>query len=242
MSSTCFEVIHEDQQLLVVNKHASVATMGVGSDAPCLLSEAKQYLSRSGIEPNRFAAVVGRLDYHVSGVVVVAKDPLSADHLRRQQERGGILKIYHALVAGSLEPPMGEVTHSLLKSKRRRSVSVVTENTTGSQLAKLQYKVLQKTEEASLLSIRLLTGRKHQIRVQLSHLGHPILGDIKYRSPIDFPKGIALICKRIALRLPIDESESQWEVDYPDAWSATFARFGLEQPCSTFSPPLEWSQ
>ncbi len=246
-----FDVCYEDQQLLVVNKRAVVATMGVAAAKPSLLAAAKQYLAGDRGDADCFAAVSGRLDFPVAGLVVIAKDPVVADHLRRQQEAGSIRKIYHALVAGRVDPPTGQLTDWLLKSKRHRHVSIVPEGTGGARLAKLNYRLVRvartfgardavdhKSQRrdyrhtfagnapvsggkiASLLSIELLTGRKHQIRAQLGHLGHPVLGDRKYGSTEPFPEGIALVCKSIELVHPVSGNRVEWVVDYPGSWAA----------------------
>jgi 23S rRNA pseudouridine1911/1915/1917 synthase len=226
---TCFDVIYEDQQLLVVNKPACLATMGVDATVPSLLGEAGKYLAREHVDASCFAAVTGRLDYPVSGLVVIAKDPATADNLRRQQENGTIKKTYHAIVSGAIEPRESELTHWLLKSKRRRSVSAVSEGTADAQIAKLRYTTLRQTESVSMLSINLLTGRKHQIRVQLSEFGHAILGDRKYKSTSAFPEGIALVCKKVSLFHPVNGHNLEWELDYPPAWNTILAEFGADR-------------
>ena len=137
-----FDVCYEDQQLLVVNKRAAVATMGVTAAKPSLLAAAKQYLAGGRTDAECFAAVAGRLDFPVAGLVVIAKDPAVAEHLRQQQQAGSIRKVYHALVSGHVDPPSGQPTSWLLKSKRHRRVSIVPEGTDGAQIAKLKYRLL----------------------------------------------------------------------------------------------------
>jgi len=227
---SCFDVVYEDRQLLVVNKPACLATMGIEATALSLLGDVKKYLARESVGADCFAAVTGRLDYPVSGLVVIAKDAATADNLRRQQENGTITKTYNAVVSGSVSPREGELTHWLLKSKRRRSVSAVSEGTTDSQIAKLRYATLRQTESVSMLSINLLTGRKHQIRVQLSEFGHAILGDRKYKSTNAFPEGIALICKRAKLCHPLSGRDIEWELDYPPSWNTILALFDADLP------------
>jgi 23S rRNA pseudouridine1911/1915/1917 synthase len=214
-----FDVCYEDRQLLVVIKRAAVATMGVPVGKPSLLAAVRQYLAGDGPDADCFAAVTGRLDFPVAGLVVVAKDPAVADALRRQQEAGSIRKVYHALVSGQVDPPSGQLTGWLLKSKRHRRVSLVPEGTAGAQFAQLNYRLLDGGAGASKLSIELVTGRKHQARAQLSHFGHPILGDRKYDATEPFPEGIALICKRIGLIHPLAGHQVEWEVDYPESWA-----------------------
>ena len=229
MSAKCFDVVYEDQQLLVVNKPACLATMGVQAATTSLLGQVKQHLSSMSVDSNSFAAVTGRLDYPVCGLVVIAKDAGTADSLRRQQENGTVFKTYHAVVSGSVEPQEGELTHWLLKSKRRRSVSVVPRETAAAQFARLQYTLLQRTDSLSMLSIKLLTGRKHQIRVQLSEFGHAILGDRKYKSTSVFPAGIALICKHVSLFHPVAGRDIEWACDYPPSWNKILTHFEADR-------------
>jgi len=215
-----FDVCYEDEQLLIVNKRAGVATMGVADAKPSLLAAVKQHLAAGRVETDCFATAVGRLDFPVAGLVVIAKAPGVADHLRRQQEDGSIHKEYHALVSGRVDPPSGQRTDWLLKSKRHRHVTVASGDAVGAQIAEMKYRTLGRGVRASKLSIELLTGRKHQIRAQLSHFGHPILGDRKYGSADSFPEGIALVCKRIGFVHPTSGQPVEWGVDYPESWAA----------------------
>jgi 23S rRNA pseudouridine1911/1915/1917 synthase len=203
--------------------------MGVEAAVPSLLGEVRKYLARGQVNASCFAAVTGRLDYPVSGLVIIAKDAATADILRRQQEDGTIKKTYHAIVSGAIEPRESELTHWLLKSKRRRSVSAVSEGTADAQIAKLRYIVSHQTEFFAMLSVNLLTGRKHQIRVQLSEMGHAVLGDRKYKSTSSFPEGIALICKKVSLLHPVNGRNLEWELDYPPAWNTILAEFGADR-------------
>lgn len=218
-----FDVCYEDEHLLVVNKRAAVATMGVAERKPSLMAAVKQYLGAGRTGTDCFATAAGRLDFPVAGLVIIAKDPAVADHLRRQQEAGQIHKEYHALVSGHVDPPAGQLNNWLLKSKRHRRVSIVPDETDRAQIARLNYRLLGRGERTSKLSVELQTGRKHQIRAQLSHVGHPILGDRKYGSPEPFPEGIALVCKRIAMVHPASDDRIDWLVDYPESWVAALA-------------------
>ena len=228
MTLPTFQIVYEDPQLLVVNKPAGLATMGVSPEKPSLLAALQSKLAAStGTDP--FIAILGRLDYPVSGLVVIAKDPFTADRLTWPRQGTEIGKTYHAVVAGSPQPPAGAATHWLLKSRRRRSVSVVPEGTDEARIGKLQYRVLRRNRQISLLSVELLTGRKHQIRAQLAAMGNPVLGDRKYGSRWEhFPEGIALICKQVVLTHPRDARVLRWEAEYPRSWRETLQQ--LDDP------------
>jgi 23S rRNA pseudouridine1911/1915/1917 synthase len=168
-------------------------------------------------------AIISRLDFPVSGIVIVAKDPVSANHLHSQFSERRTRKIYHALVSADISPAAAELTNWIVKSKRHRKVHVVDEasaevQSQQAQEARLRYKTLAQFSSHTLLEVELLTGRKHQIRAQLAAHGFPVLGDYKYKSPEQFPTGIALLSKRLELTHPASDEAVDWEVGYPDYW------------------------
>ena len=215
------EIVFEDEYLLVVNKRANLATMGVDHSKPSLVAEIRHYLQIKECDTRPFVGVVGRLDFPVCGLLVIAKNTEVAHSLNQQQKNGELDKTYHALVSGRVAATKGNLVDWLLKSKRHRSVSVVAAETAGSQIAKLHYRALCRRPATSLLSIGTQTGRKHQIRAQLNQFGHAILGDRKYGSQHEFPAGIALICKQIRFTHPITRLPFAGEISYPRRWYAS---------------------
>jgi 23S rRNA pseudouridine1911/1915/1917 synthase len=213
-------IVYEDDRLLVVNKPAGLATMGVADDQPSLLSQLQRYFSGGGQQEKPFVAIVSRLDFHVSGIVVAAKDPVSASHLHSQFAERQVRKVYHALVSAAISPDEAELIDWLEKSKRNRKVHVVSERTNETQQARLRYRTLRRVGGVAILRVELLTGRKHQIRAQLASHGYPILGDYKYKSPAEFPGGIALVSKRVEFEHPASGAVVAWEIDYPRDWAA----------------------
>jgi 23S rRNA pseudouridine1911/1915/1917 synthase len=130
--------------------------------------------------------------------------------------------VYWAIVEGTVEPAAGRLTDFLRKDERHRRMHVTSPNTPGAQRAELTYRVLN-TDGLAFLEVRPLTGRKHQIRVQLSHAGFPIVGDRKYGSRRAFSAGIALHSRRLVIAHPVSKMQLMIEAPLPTAWEGAFA-------------------
>ena len=215
------EVIHEDNHLLVVNKPSGLATQGVIEGVESVVTLAKEYLKRRHQKPgNVYLGVVSRLDAPVSGLLVLARTSKAAARLNEQFKAGSVDKSYWALVEHLPDPPAGELSHWLLKNDKERRINVVPPRTRGAQHARLTYKLLGKRQLGALVEVALLTGRKHQIRVQLADIGCPILGDRKYGSRSAFTSGaaIALHCIRLALDHPTTKQRLEFQAPPPRNW------------------------
>jgi 23S rRNA pseudouridine1911/1915/1917 synthase len=212
-------VLYEDNHLLVVAKPAGLATVGVADDEPSLAKHAKQYLKQKYAKPgNVFLGVVSRLDLLVTGIVVFARTSKAAARLSEQFRSRSVEKQYLAIVAGT--PPTGEqtLTDWVLKNDARHRMEVVPAGTPQATHAELHYQVLQSRPAVSLVSVELITGRKHQIRLQLSHAGYPILGDIKYGSQQVFSPGIALHAWQLQFDHPTRDERIPLTLPPPPAW------------------------
>lgn len=218
MKSEALAIVYEDAQVLVVNKPPGVATTPTSTDAPCLQRMAQAYLAPThGSEPC-FLATCGRLDLPVTGLVVLAKTRSAAAHLARQFRNRSIVKIYHALVSGRICVESGSLCNWLRGAGSHVKVRVVEAERADAREARLDYRVLKRFSRATLVEIHLLTGRKHQIRVQLSHAGHPIWGDYKYGSRIAFARGIGLLAKELRMLHPCSERPLLCSVPTPAHW------------------------
>jgi len=191
------DVLYEDNHLLVVNKQAELPTMGVAADRPSLLGVAKEYIRQKYHKPgNVYLGIVSRLDAPVTGIVVIARTSKAAGRLSEAFRERRVKKWYRAIVSGVPEQPEGTLEHYLRKDERHRRVHTTHADCPDAQFARLHYQVLSpvlsQDGHDALLHVELETGRKHQIRVQLAKVGHPIFGDIKYGSTEKFPRGIAL--------------------------------------------------
>lgn len=181
------EVLYEDNHLIAVLKPAGLLTQGDESGAPNLLDQVKDYLRDKYQKPgNIFLGLLHRLDRPVSGIVLLAKTSKGAARVSEQIRNRTFKKIYQAEVEGEIKPKRAELKNFLIKDEEERKAKVVT---TGGDEAILKYEVLKSEGDYTWLKIELVTGRFHQIRAQLAHIGHPIVGDKKYGSKTIFPDG-----------------------------------------------------
>ena len=173
------QVLYEDNHLIAVNKPAGVLVQGDRTGDISLLDIVKEYIKKKYQKPgNVFLALLHRLDRPVSGIVLFAKTSKGASRLSQQIRSRTISKIYLARVEGVMHLKKGDL-HSFIK-KGLKTVQIIKKEETGSQSALLSYRTIKKRKDTSLLEIQLHTGRKHQIRAQLSAAGCPIVGDKKY--------------------------------------------------------------
>lgn len=174
-------VLYEDNHLLIVNKAPSDIVQGdITGDTP--LSELyKGYLKRKYNKPgNVFLGVTHRLDRPTSGAVIFAKTGKVLPRINKMLQERGVSKFYWAIVSVAPNPKSGKLTHYLTRnSKKNKSFASDTEKS-NSKKAELNYEIINSSDRYFLLNIELLTGRHHQIRAQLSAIGSPIKGDLKY--------------------------------------------------------------
>ena len=213
------DVLYEDNHLLAVNKPAMLATMGVDAATPSLLSVAKEWLRRKYDKPgNVYLGIVSRLDGPVTGVVIIAKTSKAAARLSEAFRTRAVRKVYLAAVEGAPAEPRGTLEHYLRKDERHRKVHTTHGGHPEAQAARLTYRVVASAGDASLVEVEPETGRKHQIRVQLSKAGCPIIGDRKYGASLEFPRGIALHALRLELEHPVRREPLRLEAPLPGAW------------------------
>jgi 23S rRNA pseudouridine1911/1915/1917 synthase len=213
------DVLYEDNHLLAVNKPAMLPTMGVADDRPSLLAAAKDYIRQKYNKPgNVYLGIVSRLDAPVTGVVLLARTSKAAGRLSRQFRERDVEKFYWAIVAGPVDPSEGQLVDYLRKDERHRRMHVTSANSPDAQRAELTYRVLKSAGSVSLLEVQPLTGRKHQIRLQLSQSGFPIFGDRKYGSSRPFPTGIALHSRRLVIEHPVSKMQLEIEAPLPASW------------------------
>lgn len=213
------EVLYEDNHLLAVNKPVDLPTMGVAADKPSLLSVAKDYIRDKYNKPgNVYLGIVSRLDAPVSGVVLIARTSKAAARLTKQFKERSVQKVYWALVEPKFGPPRGELVDWVRHDDRHRRVHLAEPDTQGAKEARLEYRLLRRLSRASLVEVQLLTGRKHQIRVQLAGMGFPVMGDRKYESRRKFPAGIALHSKSLAFDHPVGGGRVELSAPLPRSW------------------------
>ncbi len=216
------DVLYEDNHLLLVNKEAGVLTQGDATGDVPLGELAKAYLKEKYQKPGAvFCGVVHRLDRPVSGVVALAKTSKALERLSAAFRTRAVEKVYWALVARLPVPATGTLVHWLVKDERRNVVTAHPHEVPGSQRAELDYEVLREMGPYWLLEVRPLTGRPHQIRVQLAAgLRAPIAGDVKYGAarPLPDPRRIGLHARRLTVPHPTKPDETVTvEAPLPDA-------------------------
>src|SRR5437763_14576263 len=174
------DVIFEDEDLLVLNKPAGIVMHpGAGHEQHTLVNALLAHCQNlSGIGGRERPGIVHRLDKETSGCVVVAKNDLTHRDLSKQFAARTMEKIYLALVAGILRKPTGTIDAAIARHPVHRQRMSIGRNR--GRTAKTEYRVLRAGNEMSLLECTLHSGRTHQIRVHLHHLGHPVLGDKLY--------------------------------------------------------------
>lgn len=184
------EIIFEDEFIIVCKKPPGIPTQTLKSGVTDMVSLLKNYRVSKGEPP--YVGLVHRLDQPVEGVMVFAKDKKSAAALSAQMQAHTFEKYYYAMVEGTFSPACGTLENYLLRDGKSNVSSVVPKETTGAKRAELSYETVKTMEDRSLVRIQLKTGRHHQIRVQLAHAGHPIIGDKKYgrNTPGYLPLGL----------------------------------------------------
>jgi len=207
--------LFEDNHIIIVRKEAGEIVQGDKTGDTPLSETIKAYLKEKYNKPgNVFCGVVHRIDRPVTGVVVFAKTSKALSRLNEMIKKGEMHKTYWALVEGKREDNEGYIESWLLSDGKTNKTSVVSEGTPGAKLSKLNYKVLAVGDRYSLLEVKLLTGRKHQIRVQLSSTGTPIKGDLKYGARRSNPGGgISLLARRIEFIHPVSRLPIAVETD-----------------------------
>lgn len=174
-------VIYEDNHVIVVIKPQNIPTQEDESKDKDLLTMVKEYIKEKDNKPgNVFVGLVHRLDRPTGGVMVFAKTSKAASRLSAQIAENEFKKRYLAVVLGKPREKRLKLVNYLQKNARTNTVQVVPELTTGAKRAELEYEVLESKEKVSLVDVKLYTGRSHQIRVQMKHIGCPVYGDVKY--------------------------------------------------------------
>lgn len=204
-------IIYEDEAVLVVYKPAGIATQTARIGQQDMVSELKNYLAKKPEYKGKgepYLGVVHRLDQPVSGILVFAKTKQAAAELGRQIANGQMQKYYYAVVCGRPDRLQEKLENYLIKDAKTNLSSLVEEGFPDAKKAVLEYKLMKtlmvleentEAEEISLIEIRLITGRHHQIRVQMSHRGMPLLGDNKYGNSHSKRLSQETKCKNVAL-------------------------------------------
>ncbi len=205
VSSIESRILYADNHLLVVNKLPSEIVQGDKTGDQPLSEKIKAYIKVRYNKPGEvFLGVVHRIDRPVSGAVIFARTSKSLSRLNEMLKAGTIHKTYWAVVKTMPPQESGHLQNHLWRDEVKNKSFIRPEPDKYTQLAELNYNVIGKSKDYYLLGVELITGRHHQIRAQLAHIGCPIRGDLKYGYPRSNPDGsIHLHARSLTLVHPV---------------------------------------
>lgn len=226
-------VLYEDNHIIIVNKSPGEIVQGDKTGDTPLVEIVRQYIKETYAKPgNVFCGVAHRIDRPVGGLVVFAKTSKALTRLNDMFRNNEIHKTYWAIVQGRPKQPEAHLTHYITSVERNNKSYASLRPKEGAARSELIYRTLAEGENYSLLEINLITGRKHQIRVQLSTTGTPIKGDLKYGARRSNPDGsISLLARSIRFVHPVSKKEIYVEAPVPDdkLWAALTAAIDVEK-------------
>ena len=216
-------ILYEDNHLLIFNKRVGEIVQGDKTGDEPLCETLKAFIAQRDGKPGHvFMGVPHRLDRPVSGIAVFAKTSKCLERLNAMFREGDVHKTYWALTCARPEPAEGELRHWLTRNEKQNKSYATPDDgrrhPADAKLARLRYRVLRDTDRYHLVEVELLTGRHHQIRCQLSAIGCPIKGDLKYGAPRSNPDGgISLHARSITFDHPVRHEPLTIEapVDWP---------------------------
>jgi RluA family pseudouridine synthase len=221
-------IIHEDRDILVVDKPPGLLTMGTDREkartAYFILTD---YVRRGCAKSKNRIFIVHRLDRETSGILIFAKSEEAKYFLQSHWKE--TKKKYLAVVHGKCEKWSDTITTYLVENKGHRVYSA--SDTTKGKLSHTAYRVLKETKDLALLEVDLLTGRKHQIRVHLADIGHPVVGDRKYGKGTKAHKRLALHAKSISFRHPFNGNQITFETKVPEYFNRLVGRLDQVNAC-----------
>ena len=199
------QIVYEDNHMMVVNKKVGQLVQGDKTGDESLLELIKNFIKTRDEKPgNVFLGLVHRIDRPTSGLVIYAKTSKALSRLTQMVKNREIKKTYWALVAKEMIPQTQRLVHYLKKNEKNNKAIVFPKVTDGAKEAILTYNLIKILDNYQLLEIDLETGRHHQIRAQLSKIGIPIKGDLKYGSPrSNNDGGISLHARKLEFAHPV---------------------------------------
>lgn len=212
------KVIYEDNHLIAINKPAGALVHGDETGDATLADLVKQYIRMRYEKPGDvFLGVIHRLDRPVSGVVVFARTSKALARMNKLLHDRQIDKTYLAICSRRPDPLSGHLVHYLSKDESRNTVRAYASPRQGAKAAELDYSMKGEADSKVLLEVHPLTGRPHQIRAQLSKIGCPIIGDLKYGAAFALDdRSIALHCKSMSFIHPVKGEKTVIKADVPD--------------------------
>lgn len=218
------QVLYEDNHIIIVRKESGEIVQGDKTGDRTLADDVKAYIKEQYAKPGAvFLGVVHRLDRPVAGLVVFARTSKALSRLNDMFRNGEVKKTYWAIVKNTPVPESGTLSHWLVRNEKQNKSYAYTTEKPDSKLARLNYRTLAKSDNYTLVEVELLTGRHHQIRCQLSSIGCPIKGDLKYGAPRSNPDGnISLFARSVDFIHPVSKQHIHIDADVPadNLWQA----------------------
>ena len=223
-------VLYEDNQIIVVIKPQNVPTQSDDSKDVDMLSMVKAYVKEKyNKEGEAFIGLVHRLDRPTGGVMVFARNSKSAKRLTEQFQAHTTEKIYYAVTNGVVKYKKDTLINYLEKNEKENMIKVVPMGVSGAKKAELVYEELENNGKESLLKIQILTGRSHQIRVQMANIGFPLYGDGKYgKDKNKATKNLGLWAGKLSFIHPVTKEKMVF-IAMPDTSSLPWKKFNMEK-------------
>ena len=227
-------ILFEDNHLLIVNKRVGEIVQGDKTGDECLAETLKAFIAQRDSKPGKvFLGTPHRLDRPVSGICVFAKTSKALERLNAMFRTTDMHKTYWALCCNKPEKDEALLENWLCRNEKQNKTYVCDPQRPDAKLAKLQYRLIGSSERYYLVEVKLLTGRHHQIRCQLSHIGCPIKGDLKYGAPrSNKDAGICLHARSIEFIHPIRKEPVYVTAGLPSSWEK-IARDAYEHTTNT---------
>ena len=209
-------ILHEDNHIIVALKPQNVPSCEDESKDKDMLTMIKEYIKEKYNKPgNVYLGLVHRLDRPTGGVMVFAKSSKAAARLSEQLKDGDFEKRYYAVLCGTPKEEKATLTHYMKKNAINNMVYVCPPTVAGAKFAELEYNLLEKTDELSLVDVRLHTGRSHQIRVQMNAIGTPIYGDMRYGGEKAKKGNLSLWAYYLSFTHPVSKERMVFRVQPP---------------------------
>ena len=212
------QVVYEDNHIIIVYKESGEIVQGDKTGDVPLSETVKDYIKTKYHKPgNVFLGVVHRLDRPVSGLVIFARTSKALTRLNAMFKDGDIHKTYWAITKNDPAIPEATLTHWLTRNEKQNKSYAYDREVPNSKKARLAYRVIGHTDHYNLLEVHLMTGRHHQIRCQLAHMGCPIKGDLKYGAKRSNPDGsISLLSHSVEFVHPVSHELIHLDSPLPD--------------------------
>ena len=197
------DIVYEDEAIIIVNKPIGIAVHpSIRHYENSLASGIKYYFEKNGI--NKKIRPVNRLDLNTSGLIIFAKNEYVQENLIKQMQTNTFTKEYIAIALGIFEKKKGKIDAPITRKEGSIIERCVSEE---GKKAVTEYEVIKELDKYSIVKCKLLTGRTHQIRVHMSYMGHPLLGDSLYGEKSDLIDGQALHCNKLTFLHPISREK-----------------------------------